>query len=54
MQELGPLVEEGGVVLVALDDEGARGPELEAVPKFSATPPIRNEGSSAGFSRAAT
>ena len=30
VEELGALVEEGGVVLVAFDDEGARGAELEA------------------------
>ena len=29
MQELGAFVEEGGVVLIALDDEGARGPQLK-------------------------
>ena len=45
MQELRALVEEGGVVLVALDDELGPWPSRQDWRKFSGTPPIRNEGS---------
>ncbi len=34
MQELGSLIEEGGVVLVAFEDEGARGAQLKAGAKI--------------------
>ena len=47
VEELGALVEEGGVVLVALhDDVGALGPARKPASKFRAMPPTMKPGSS--------
>ena len=50
VHELAALVEEGGVVLVGFDDEGAvpRWPSRAETPKFSGTPPTRKPGLQAG------
>jgi hypothetical protein len=46
VDELGALVEEGGVVLVRLHHEEGRGPSRAESPKLRGTPPIRKPGAS--------
>jgi hypothetical protein len=54
VEELGALVEEGGVVLVAFDDEGARGAKLEAGAEVFRDAADEERRLERGISRAAT
>ena len=47
MNELWALVEKRSVIFIALEDEVFPVPSPKAAPKFSAIPPIRNDGESA-------